>query len=219
MKRVGLTPLLGLAAISTALLVAATFTPYFPGDVALARSIQGIAPPGVWARAVTRAAYAPWIYGVLVVSAIAALRVAGWRGAAAMAVTFFALMYVEDQIKAYIGRPRPDAALAGYSMPSGWALLFGATVGLLGALAWRNARGAARGAYLAGSALVLLAGFAARVTLGAHWPSDVIAGYLLAVTVGLALYELLAGLKTRGRSTSPTPSRRSAAQRSSRPTR
>ncbi|HEX6324922.1 MAG TPA: hypothetical protein VFZ36_14430, partial [Vicinamibacterales bacterium] len=69
-----------LAAVATAMLVAARFAPTFPGDVALSRFIQGVAPPGDWARALTRAAYAPWIYGVLVVSAIAALRVAGWRG-------------------------------------------------------------------------------------------------------------------------------------------
>ncbi|MEX2273788.1 MAG: hypothetical protein WD690_20150, partial [Vicinamibacterales bacterium] len=85
MKRFGLTPLLVLAAIVTAMLVAAKYTPYFPGDVAVARAIQTTAPAGDWARAVTRAAYVPWIYGVLAVSALAALRVAGWRAAAAMA--------------------------------------------------------------------------------------------------------------------------------------
>ena len=68
MKRFGLTPLLVLAAIATALLVGARLTPYFPGDVALGRWIQSVAPPGDWARAVTRAAYAPWVYGVLAVS-------------------------------------------------------------------------------------------------------------------------------------------------------
>ena len=219
MKRLGLTPLLVLAAIATAMLVAARYTPYFPGDLELARFIQAWVPAGGWARAVTRAAYAPWIYGVLAVSAIAALRVAGWRAAAAMTLTFFALMYVEQGMKGYIARPRPSADLVAggtssmmtapgamamsagspaapvsYSMPSGWALLFGSTVGLLGVLALRHARGAVRWAYVIGCLAVLSAGLTARVVLGAHWPSDVIAGYLIAIAIGLGLVELLTSL-------------------------
>ena len=222
MKRFGLTPLLVLAAVSTALLVAARSTPYFPGDLPFAQWIQSVAPAGDWARAITRAAYVPWIYGILAVSAIAALRLAGWRGAAAMIVVFFALMYAEPHIKGLIARPRPSADLirvtgtaaapaammagapaapASYSMPSGWALLFGATVGLVGALALRNARGVVRAAYLIGCVFVLAAGLAARVALGQHWPSDVLAGYLLAITLGLAVYEGLATLKGRGQRT------------------
>ena len=226
MKRFGLTPLLVMAAIAVAMLVAARQTAYFPGDLELTRAIQSSVPAGGWARAVTRAAYAPWIYGVLAVSAIAALRVAGWRAAVAMAVTFLALMQVETGMKGFIARPRPSAALVtvagsttasmammagapaggpalqgqrpSYSMPSGWALLFGSTVGLLGALALRYARGPARAAYLTGCAIVLIAGLLARVSLGQHWPSDVIAGYLLAIVIGLGLVELLATLKGKG---------------------
>lgn len=203
MKRFGLTPLLVLAAIATAMLVAGAYMPYFPGDPEIARFIQAWVPGGAWARAVTRAAYAPWIYGVLVVSAIAAFRVAGWRAAAAMAVTFFALQYSETTIKDYIARPRPGIGMGGFSMPSGWALLFGATVGLLGVLAWRHTRGTTRWAYVLGCTFVLAAGLKARVVLGAHWPSDVIAGYLVAIVIGLAVFEALhtlIGRATRGRS-------------------
>ena len=225
MKRFGLTPLLVLAAITTALLVAARTSPYFPGDLEFARWIQGVAPAGDWARAITRAAYVPWVYGVLAVSAIAALRIAGWRAALAMAVVFFAMMHAEHYIKDHIARPRPTAELLkggtaspiatlsmnaeaprpSYGMPSGWALLFGATVGLVGALAIRNTRGTARWVYAIGCGIVLAAGLAARVSLGQHWPSDVLAGYLLAVTLGLAVYEGLANVKGRGQRPSALP--------------
>jgi undecaprenyl-diphosphatase len=206
-----------LAAISTALLVAARSNAYFPGDLELARLIQGAVPAGDWARAVTRAAYVPWIYGVLAVSAVAALRVAGWRGAAAMILAFFALMYVEQDMKGFIARPRPPADLVvggsaqpmmtmqtgtaqapSYGMPSGWALLFGATVGLLAVLAWRGSRGVVRWSYVIGCAIVLVAGLLARVAMGQHWPSDVIAGYLLAITIGLGVFELLNTAKGKG---------------------
>ena len=46
MRRFGLTPLLVLAAIATAILVAGRYTPYFPGDVDLARFIQAWVPAG-----------------------------------------------------------------------------------------------------------------------------------------------------------------------------
>lgn len=235
MKRFGLTPLLVLAAITTALLVGARFVAHYPGDLEIARLVQQYVPAGDWSRAVTRAAYVPWIYGVLGVSAVAALRVAGWRGAAAMLVTFFALMYVEQDMKGFIARPRPSADLVAggsvqpmmtmsasaqaapsYSMPSGWALLFGATVALLLVLAWRHTRGVVRWSYVIGCAIVLVAGLLARVTMGQHWPSDVIAGYLLAITIGLGVLELLVSVGRGGLKrapTSPGPSRKSAGRR------
>src|SRR5690606_3185335 len=113
MKRFGLTPLLVLAAVATAMLVAASYTPVFPGDRALAGFIQAWVPAGAWAQAVTRAAYAPWVYAILVVSMIGAFRIAGWRAAVAMAVTFFALEYSETALKEYIGRPRPGPGMSG----------------------------------------------------------------------------------------------------------
>jgi membrane-associated phospholipid phosphatase len=230
MRRFGLTPLLILAAIAAAMLVGGRFTPRFPGDLELTRAIQSALPAGDWARAVTRAAYVPWIYGVLAVSALAALRIAGWRAAAAMTVTFFVFMHVEQDIKDFIARPRPSADLvtvagapmamvaaapaptAGYSMPSGWGLLFGSTVGVLGMLAWTHTRGVARGTYTIGCAAILVTGLAARVSLGSHWPSDVVAGYLLAIVTGLAIFAALGTLRKgkgkRAEATSRAPSQR-----------
>ncbi len=90
----------------------------------------------------------------------------------------------EWTLKRVIGRPRPeDAAL---SFPSGHATaaaaFFGAVVYLAGALPSRTARLVVRGLALAA---VVLVG-AARVMLRAHWPSDVLAGIALGLTLAAA---------------------------------
>jgi undecaprenyl-diphosphatase len=69
-----------------------------------------------------------------------------------------------------------------WSYPSGHSLNTMAVLGLLTVLAVRGRPGAARRTLLAalGAFLVAVVGFS-RVYLGVHWPSDVLAGWLIGV--------------------------------------
>jgi undecaprenyl-diphosphatase len=132
------------------------------------------------------------VWTVLVVLTAAGLWLFGKRTAA----TWLVLADLSGEIlaflaKAIILRPRPsDApladALSTASFPSGHVMRATLSLGVLAFFfawqrpAWRWPCTAAAGA------VVLLIG-AARVTSGEHWPTDVLAGYLLAGAWGEVL--------------------------------
>ena len=102
-------------------------------------------------------------------------------------------------LKELAARPRPDAALAlveesGYTFPSGHTVFatafYGGLIYLLSHWAAFPDRTAPRRAIQGILALFILAVGASRVYLGAHWPSDVIGGFLFG---GLCLAALVAG--------------------------
>jgi undecaprenyl-diphosphatase len=108
-------------------------------------------------------------------------------------VLMIAAPLAEGALKLLIARPRPEGL--GYGFPSGHATAaaayFGAVVYLAGGLAARL-RLAVRS--LALVLIVLVA--AARVVLRAHWPSDVIGGVALGLTLASAA-ALLAAAQRR----------------------
>ena len=172
-----------LAAVVTALIgVGVRLEPYFAGDVALARQVQSIsADPGWWANPISRLAPAPAKYYVMVVAAVLAFVLAGWRGLL-IAAGFIALeQYGAESTKAWFSRPRPPRDLlifgggaGGFSFPSTTMTFFAVTFGTLAVLAARARKTPPVLAILVGSSLLLVLGGLARVALGAHWPSDVI---------------------------------------------
>jgi undecaprenyl-diphosphatase len=138
--------------------------------------------------------YGVWPY-LLVVTAVAWLLLQRqWVAAALVAATALADGLVV-LVKVIVARPRPAADLVevyrtvtGYSFPSGHVVHYVAFYGMIGYLVWRRlrtppppgplARVVLRVLLVLCGALVVLVG-PSRVFLGAHWPTDVLGGYLL----------------------------------------
>ncbi|HEY3437667.1 MAG TPA: phosphatase PAP2 family protein [Actinotalea sp.] len=141
------------------------------------------------ARAVMAAGTTPAVLGLLAVVALAVVvlyRAYRPAGAGVPAVVVAAILAAE--LKGAVGRARPPADLAlvspgGPSFPSTQAAETAAlAVAVVVAVAW-GSRAALRAATWTAGALVLLAG-TCMVYLGAHWPSDVVAGWMLGGAIG-----------------------------------
>jgi membrane-associated phospholipid phosphatase len=144
------------------------------------------------------------VLGVLGVAALAAVvALKAWRVGAAALVALVAASLAADALKAVVQRPRPDALLPleGWAMPSGHAARTAAvSVAVLVAARW-SASGGRRAWALALAWTIVVAHIvigAFMVYLGAHWPTDVLAGWALGVGLGWAAGRLASGLPGRG---------------------
>lgn len=180
---------LGLAASITALVVVAvSLEPYFAGDVNLARVVQAMSPGTGWATAMTALATAPGKFVVMAAAAAAAYWLAGWRGLALMAAVIAVEQLGGEASKNLAKRPRPSPELitvigrpSGFSFPSTFTTFVAATFGTLLLLA-RQSRQPAAPAIVGIAGIVIVLGWGARVTLGAHWPSDVVLTTVVCLT-------------------------------------
>ena len=197
--------LIVLAFAAVILTVAAARVPIWPGDVAVTRSLQAVSPGTAWAEAMTKSASAPWSF-ILALSAGAIVWwMAGWRAAVAVALAFGSMWMIGEWVKPLVGRPRPSAALVrvigapkGYSFPSTFALVYSTTIGALALVAAFGSLTRGRGAIVASCVFLLSAGGLARITLGAHWPSDVLATYVVGLTWSAVLLRIVAGAPPAG---------------------
>ncbi len=193
-------PCLGLtllAVVATAeLSVAAAGDGVLPGDVAVTRWLQDAPVPG--AEALTRFAAAvgsaPVIIGLVTPLAL----LLAWRGErrwALLLVAVVLLRALNPALKLLIASPRPTADLVRveelatrHGFPSGHVmgvtLLFGGTIWLAEQVI---ERGLVRRLVQAAAAFVILVTGFGRVYVGAHWPSDVLGGYLWGLTCLLLL--------------------------------
>jgi undecaprenyl-diphosphatase len=156
-----------------------------------------IGPP--WLEEMVRDFSALGGTGVLVLTT---LTVAGFlvlanlpRAALAMLIAIGSGVIVSMLLKAGFDRPRPElvahgAIVSSASFPSGHSMMSAVVYLTLGSLLTRVVSGARLRIYIIATAvlLTLLVG-ASRVYLGVHWPTDVLAGWLVG-----ALWALVAAV-------------------------
>ena len=181
-----LPPLLLVAAVL--LSVSAAGNGLLPGDVAAALSVQdALLPRGRGLVEGVNELGRAWPGAIVVTLLVAG--VLAWRRCFAEALVVAAtlpLRAVNPALKALVDSPRPTGDLVpvleraeGSGFPSGHAtgavLLYGAVFAVAPALT--GSAGAVRLIQIAAASMIVLAG-AARVAVGAHWPTDVLGGYL-----------------------------------------
>jgi undecaprenyl-diphosphatase len=175
-------------------------------EVAIVRGVQGLDVPGLHQAdlVLTRAGHTPLAMPLTVV-AIAVLVAVGHPRLGLFLAVATAGRIVGGLIKIAVDRPRPDAAdvdlahiFGGPSFPSGHVL--GTTL-LLGWLAYSATHAIphrpSRLAFQAACGLGMFMMGVSRIELGAHWPTDVAAGYLVAGLMLLPLAALNAHLHAR----------------------
>jgi len=109
-----------------------------------------------------------------------------WWLAAHLAASFLAIRFATVIVKALVARSRPSALFEGsdaFSFPSGHASSAMALYGVLALLIAANVDAAwRRGIFLFFGTVVVLVAFS-RIYLLAHWPTDVLAGMFLSLSV------------------------------------
>jgi membrane-associated phospholipid phosphatase len=132
----------------------------------------------------------------LVVAAIVWHLVRGERrAAAAWVIVGLATLLLTESLKLSVGRPRPAlwahlVAASGFAFPSGHAVASAALFPLLGWVALRARRRWRALGYALGLGVAAYVGIG-RLYLGVHWPSDVLAGWVLGVALsGAAVWWL-----------------------------
>ena len=118
-----------------------------------------------------------------VAAALGLCLVRHWGGALTLLVAVFGTQAVVQLIKVAVERPRPGANTAatdaaGFSFPSAHSATAVALYATLTFLAARACSGWARTAIVAAGTAVVLAVGASRILLAAHYPIDVVAGWL-----------------------------------------
>ena len=174
-------------ALAVLLTLAAGHWAYFPTDVSVTRFVQWLTPESTgWAQWVSSTAKFPWSLVLLAVTVGISWRLAGWRAALLAVGSFVGMWAVGKWLGPMIARPRPSPdlvrvteKLSGYSFPSIFALNYASTVGFIAVLFARKTSGTLRAWVVLTCCVLLVAGWAARIVLAAHWPSDVALSYLI----------------------------------------
>ena len=194
-----LSAILFLLAASGLLSAVAAGNGVVPGDVAVARFVQRAPDPVADALA----AFAYWVAVGPVIAGLAialggGLLARGRPAAAALLLAAALVRTLNPSLKDLFDSPRPTPDVVrvteqarGLGFPSGHAmgamLLFGSVVALT--YAGIGPPGARRLVRIAAVLVIAVAGFG-RISTGAHWPSDVLGGFMWGGTALLLLLRL-----------------------------
>jgi len=167
--------------------IAAHRTVAFELDVRFTRWVQGLDwRPLRWATDFTNWAMSGMPLTIGAIAVVVLLLLQGWRVDAVMLAVVIAIRLLNSGLKAVIESPRPTPDLVKVSehsqtfgFPSGHAS--GALL-VIGAIAWIITRRVASPAWrvavwVIAACWISLTGFG-RIYVGAHWPSDVLGGWL-----------------------------------------
>ena len=204
-------PLLWLGLICAALLALAaavtvsTTVAWADGAVVKSVHLNAVEPPLTgWIVALTSLADTGVVLAITVglVAMLAALR--HWHGALILGLSVALTHLIVDIVKDIVSRPRPADAYAvgdpsGFSFPSGHSATSVALYATAALIAARALSGSARVAVAVVGALIVLAVGISRIYLGAHYPTDVLAGWLTGAAVVLACWAAVSRLRPAAR--------------------
>lgn len=173
-----------------------------PGDVGATRRLQSLfsnAPR--WAEWLTDTAKPPMVIATIGAGAGLAWFASGWRSALSVPLGFGLAWLIDKGLRAVIFAPRPSAdlvAVASASSSSGLPSTFGLVYGsIFGAVVFAAATGRLALGLRAFALVLIFAGVAARVVLGGHWSSQMIASVLLGLLAAAAASEVANRLLTK----------------------
>lgn len=119
----------------------------------------------------------------IALAVISAVKFKNKKMAIIIVLNIFLIGLFNHLIKEYVQRPRPDYRMmdvAGYSFPSGHSMISMAEWGLLIYFAYKYIKNnKIKWCSIVLMSLIILAMGASRIYLGVHYPSDVLAGFLL----------------------------------------
>lgn len=161
-----------------------------PGDVLITRQLQSaFGPQPVWAEWLTDTAKPPYVMLTILAGSSVAWLAARWRGALAVPIAFGLSWVMDKVLRAMIFDARPSADLAAVASPStssGLPSTFGLTFGsIFGVALFVTAMGRQAMAARVVALGLIVAGAIARIILGGHWTSQMLASTVLGVVAAL----------------------------------
>ena len=168
-----------------------------PGDVFLTRTVQAVmGNEPSWAGLLTKTARNPLLWLTLAIGIGMAWGRNGWQGAVAIPVVFICSQIIDKVLRAliYVPRPTPDLVSVASSstssgFPSTFALVYGAIFGVI--LFAPGRKGLVPAGLAVLSLLLLVAGLSARVALGGHWMSQMMASLLLVLSPAILILRVI----------------------------